>query len=221
MERKNIIYLLLIFSFFACTPSRITSSWTKARTKLKSTDKIMVIGILQQKDNSLRLYMEQHITDDLKSLGYKAYSIIQVYGFNELEKMKEKNINEKLRKEGIDIVLTIGLLDKKKERYFISNKGNNPPYGIGSSDFYSYYKATLNHINRSGYYATTTKYFWESNLYDLNNPQLLYSVQTTSFNPATEQSLAHEYGRMIINDMVRNNILSKTLTKQDKSIAVF
>jgi hypothetical protein len=181
----------------------------------------MVIGILQKKDNSLREYMEQHLTDDLKSLGYKSYSIIQVYGFNALNQMKEKDLKENLRKEGIDKVLTIVLLDKKKERYFISNKVSNQPYGIKTADFYSYYNSTLNHINRSGYYATTTKYYWESNMYDLNNPLLLYSVQTTSFNPASEQSLAHEYGRMIINDMVRHNLLSKPLVKSDKSIAAF
>ena len=54
-----------------------------------------------------------------------------------------------------------------------------------------------------------TKYFWESNLYDMSNQKLVYSVQTKSFDPATSESMAHEYGRMIVKNMVKQQVLAK------------
>jgi hypothetical protein len=43
----------------------------------------------------------------------------------------------------------------------------------------------------------------------MSTQKLVYSVQTQSFDPATSESLAHEYGQLIIKDMVRNNVASK------------
>jgi hypothetical protein len=62
-------------------------------------------------------------------------------------------------------------------------------------------------IYEPGYYSESTKYFWESNLYDLNTKQLIYSVQTESFDPASTQSLAHEYGKLIVNSMIKSQVL--------------
>ena len=63
-----------------------------------------------------------------------------------------------------------------------------------------------------GHYQADTKYFRESNFYDLGTKQLLYSVQTQSFDPST-QSLAHEYGKLIVNNMVKDHVLVSDQTK--------
>jgi hypothetical protein len=41
-----------------------------------------------------------------------------------------------------------------------------------------------------GYYETNTRYFWEANLYDLGNSEMIYSIQTESFDPASTADLA-------------------------------
>jgi hypothetical protein len=59
-----------------------------------------------------------------------------------------------------------------------------------------------------GYYVTDTKYFWESNLYKINTTtQLLYSAQSQSFD-ASGSSLVDSYGKMIINDMLKANVIA-------------
>ena len=63
-------------------------------------------------------------------------------------------------------------------------------------------------IYEPGYYDVSTKYFWESNFYDIETKQLLYSVQTESFDPASAQSLAHEYGKLIVSSMVKYQVLA-------------
>jgi hypothetical protein len=64
-------------------------------------------------------------------------------------------------------------------------------------------------IYTEGYYTTDTKIFWESNFYDLLNKQMLYSSQTRSFDPGSKESLAHYYGVLIANNLVKKNILIK------------
>jgi len=54
-----------------------------------------------------------------------------------------------------------------------------------------------------------TRYFWESNLFDVVSKELIYSVQTESFEPASSDILAHEYGKLIVKDMVKSQVLNK------------
>jgi hypothetical protein len=64
-------------------------------------------------------------------------------------------------------------------------------------------------IYEPGYYTEQTNYFWESNFYDLTTKELQYSVQTRSFDSKSAESLGHEYGKLIVDDMVKHNLLVK------------
>ena len=57
-------------------------------------------------------------------------------------------------------------------------------------------------IYTPGYYEVSTRYFWESNLYDLSGKKLLYTVQSESFDPANASTQGHEYGKLIVSDMI-------------------
>lgn len=121
--------------------------------------------------------------------------------------MTETEAVNKLKASAVDAVITIVLLDKQKERSYVPGRLYYSPYGMYYNRFWGYY-GTLNYrIYEQGYYVTDTEYFWESNVYDMSTQSLIYSVQTKSFDPANSESLGHEYGKLIINDMVKNNIL--------------
>ena len=72
-----------------------------------------------------------------------------------------------------------------------------------------YWYEMYQRVFEPGYYVTNTSYFWESNFYNLKSAQLIYSVQTKSFNPDDVAALAHEYGKMIVKDMVKQKVLSQ------------
>ncbi|OQP52931.1 hypothetical protein A4D02_21210 [Niastella koreensis] len=68
-------------------------------------------------------------------------------------------------------------------------------------------------------YVTDTKYFWESNLFDVTSRELIYSVQTESFDYNSSDMLAHEYGRHIVKDMVKNQVLvKKEMVAKDRTL---
>lgn len=209
-----LVFLLLIAA--GCTTSRITSTWKAEGTTPKQYTKIMVLGLIRDADRSLQQNMENHLVGDLKDLGYNAISSLQEYGPRAFDNMSEEAAISKLKSSGVEAVLTIVLLDKEKERKYVPGNTYYSPYGYYYNRFWGYRTTLYRRIYEPGYYITDTKYFWESNLFDMNDQKLVYSVQTQSFDPGNSESLGHEYGQLIINDMVKSNVIRKVSELQPR-----
>jgi len=151
--------------------------------------------------------MENHLVEDLNEAGVKAISSINRYGPKTFENKSEETILNSLQKDGIDAVLTIVLLNKEKERYYTPSRVYYSPYIIYQRRFWGYYTTIYDRIYEPGYYCESTNYFWESNLYDIENKELIYSAQSKSFNPASINKLADEYGKIIKKDLIKMQAL--------------
>ncbi|MDX2045378.1 MAG: hypothetical protein SFU87_01245 [Chitinophagaceae bacterium] len=206
---KYMAVAALLFSLFimGCTSSHITSSWKAENIQPKNYNKIIVLALVREADRSLREKMEEHLAGDLKTLGYNAYCSCDEYNPKEFENMNEEQAMGKLRNSGVDAVLTIVLLNKTKERYYLPGRVQYSPYAIYYDRFWGYSRIMYDRIYSPGYYVTDTKYFWETNFYDLTSNQLLYSAQSQSFDPNSSETLGHHYGKMIIKDMVNKKLL--------------
>jgi hypothetical protein len=200
---KLLCFPLLILSF-GCTTSKITNSWMANDIAPQKFQRIMVLGLIKESDRSIQQKMENHFVGDLKELGYDAVSSLQEYGPKAFDKMTEEAAISKLKNSGVDAVITIVLLDKVRERNYVPNRINNSPYGDYQNRFWTYRGSLYNRIYQPGYYVIDTKYFWESNLYEMNSQKLIYSVQTQSFDPANSEIMGHEYGKMIVKRMLRD-----------------
>ena len=192
-----------------CSGSRITHAWKNKDVQVGTYQKIMVMGLIKDADHALLEKLEKHFTGDLSDLGYASISAFQQYGPKVLDGLNEKNAISKLTDAGADAVITIVLLDKSRERYYVPDKVYYSPYAVYSGNFYGYYNTMYSRIYSPNYYQENTKYFWESNLYDLKSHKLIYSIQTESFDPSSRETLAHEYGKLIVNAMVRDHVLAK------------
>lgn len=200
---------LLVLFFCSCTSSKITHSWKSANVPYKKYNKILVVGINGGNDIGNKERMESEIVTDLKGIGYDAVSSIQAFGPKTFRNMDEDAVISKFQGTGFDAIITIVLLSKEKEKYYVPAQIYYSPYTMYHRHFWGYYNTMYARIYTPGYYVTDKRYFWESNLYDLNTKDLVYSVQTESYNPSSSASLAHEYGELIVNDMMKNNVLQK------------
>jgi hypothetical protein len=198
-----------IFLITSCSTSQINSRWASKDLEPKKYEKILVLGIMNSNDKTLKEKIEKHIAGDLKFVGYSAVTSSEEYGPQNFEPTDERKIMEKLQASGVDAVMTIVLLDKKKEKYYVPAKVQYTPYSIHNNQFPAYYKTLQNRIESEGYYVEQTRYFWECNFYKVSNKELLYSTQTTSFEGNSFESLAHQYGHVIILDMVKHRVLIK------------
>ncbi len=212
---KNWKYLLSAILFMAisgCTTSKITSSWKASDVSPYNYKKVLVLGLIHETDRSMQQNMEDHLAGDLKDLGYEAVTSLQEYGPKAFDNMDEATAIQNLKKNGFDAVFTIVLLDKTKESRYVAGNAYYSPYSIYYNRFWGYRTTLYRRIYEPGYYVTDTRYFWESNLYDMSTQKLVYSVQTESFDPANSESLGHEYGQLIVKNMVKENVLHNLMT---------
>jgi hypothetical protein len=208
MQQNLFLTLLLLTIITSCTSTRITSSWKASASTPIGYKKVLVMALLQP-DNALKQQMEKHLVGDLESHGIQAVSAYEQYRPKAFENMTEQASLEKIQNTGVDAILTIVLLDKSRERYYVPSHITFTPYAVYYSHFWGYYTTLRNRVYMPGYYVNNTQYFWESNLYDAASKQLVYSVKTKSFNPENLQTLAHEYGQLIINNMVQQKIIAQ------------
>lgn len=211
---KNILLAITAMLLLAgCSSTRITHNWQSTITSSNDYKKIIVLAMLKNNDRDFREKMEDHVVGDLIDLGYNAVSSLNEFGPKSFEGLKEEDAIAKLQNSGADAVITVVLLDKEKERKYIPGRVVYSPYSMYYRRFGGYYSTMSSRVFSPGYYAEQTNYFWESNFYELTNKELLYSIQTKSFDPSSASSLAHEYGRLIVKDMVKHGVLTKKVSK--------
>lgn len=211
---KTASYIIAFSSLILiqCSSSRIISSYASSKEVNLEKEKIIIAALAKESDYELQKKMENHLADDLCNLGYNAVCSTDLSDLSDSHIQDEKLIIKKLQQADADAVLTIVLLRRDKEKYHVPAS----MYGIADqysySSFYPYYAAIYSKIYQEGYYINDTSYFWESNLYSMPDQNLLYSVRTESFNPSSISSLAHQYGRLIIQDMLAKKVV-KNLKK--------
>ncbi len=184
-----------------CSSSKITTSWKVPGATPFQYKRVLVLGLIHDKDRRIQERMEQHFAGDLTDLGYTAVSALQEYGPKAFDNLDEKTALAKIKGSNVDAVITIVLLDKQKERTYV------PGHTYYRDNFWDYFGARYRIVYEPGYYVTDTRYFWESNLYDMSKQSLVYSVQTKSFAAASTEAMGHEYGQLIVKNMVRQKVL--------------
>ena len=96
------------------------------------------MGLVPGDGGNLRGKMENHFTGDLFSKGYTAISSLKEYGPGSFQKMTEEAVVNQLPSSGVDAVITIVLLDKKRERYYVPARVYYSPYAVYHNHFWGY-----------------------------------------------------------------------------------
>jgi hypothetical protein len=199
---------LLALLFASCSTSKITDSYTTQQgITTSSSKKILVLGLFSDKNRAAKRAMEEQLAVDLQKFGYNAVAATDEFGPTAFRGMNEKEALQKLQDKGIEHVVTITLIDKNNEKRYVPA---SPAYGYapGFWGYYSYYSPwAYRPYYRPGYTQTTTKYVFETNLYDVINNQLLYSAQSQTVDASTMGALASDYARDIVKDMRKKNVL--------------
>ena len=212
MKAISVIILVnILFLFYSCSSSKIISSW-KATNDSREYKKIIVVGIIKDSSIALRKKMETHLVNDLKATGYNAVSALQEFGEGGLAGLEQEETYIKLCNKGIDAVVTIALLDRKKEKFYVPArvKYYSNLYYYNRIWNYNTIQADLTSMSSmNGEYEEATQFSWESIFFDLQTLSPVYTVQTKTFDPASTGTMAHEYGKMIVANMVKKKVIEK------------
>lgn len=206
---NKLFFTPLLALFISCLPSKITQSWVAKDAQPTKYKKILVLGVLTDNDVELQSKIENHLSNDLRAMGYLAIAANKAFPAGTFVIGDTTRAVDALHVKGFDALLTIVLLDKKKEPYFVPGRISDPKHYEMSSRFNRYINIVSEQIYTQGYYGEETKYIWENNFYDLNTRKLIYSARSRSFDVDSKSKLAHTYGLLMAQNLVDKKILIK------------
>ncbi len=206
---KKLFFIPLLAFLISCQPTKITQTWTAKNVKPKQYNKVLVLGMLIDNDYELQTLMENHIADDLKELGYRAVAANKMFPPGTFVKGDTTRAVTAMEGKGFDAILTIVLLDKDKERFYVPGKIVDYSNYNSYSRFDIYYNTVAERIYAPSYFGEETKYVWENNFYDLINRQMIYSARSRSFDYTSKTTLAHTYGQLMVSSLVDKKVLLK------------
>jgi hypothetical protein len=202
MKRFIPFFVIILTLLISCVPSKqitITSSWmNKERIKERAYKNIYIIGLFN--NTTVSTILEYEIAMEANSRRYTTYRNREEfpYIFDNPQQGKEMLL-AKVKKMGCDAIFITTLKDVHSETYYVSTSSIGVgvsgyyPYNSYAGNFNSYYSSYYTETSLSGYYQTDKHYFIESNLYDANSLELLWSVQSQSYNPTDIERVSKEY----------------------------
>ena len=113
-----------------------------------------------------------------------------------------------IKKAGCDAVFVIALLDVQTVETYQPGTAYYPmSYGYYGS-YYGYYNYYSPYVYSPGYYTTDKTYYIESNFYDLERDQLLWSIQSEAYNPTSLDSWFDRYSYDLLNELKREGLIT-------------
>ncbi|HVI47904.1 MAG TPA: hypothetical protein VM802_23755 [Chitinophaga sp.] len=204
--KKKLIALFSLF-LFSCSSTQLVTSWKAPDATVRKFNKILVAGLMGAKDRELRENVEAAMVQNLKAKGINAISAYTTYGPKAFEGLTDKEAAKKISADGFDGAFTIALLDRSKERNYTPGSVYYTPYATYYSRYWHHYFTLYDRIYNPGYYTTSTNYILEANFFNLGNDELEYSAQTKSFDPSSTKSLAGDFTKTLIDDMIKKGVI--------------
>jgi hypothetical protein len=202
---------MLITAIFltACANTKISQSWVEPGNK-RSYDDILIIGIAQSEQN--RRAYESHFVESLRAVGTEAEASYKLIKSN--EQIDRDTVKKAIAGMDITAVLVTHMVAVDEETIYRPTMDYMPMYGGGYyGGLYSYYPHVNSYVSRPGYYTTHETYTLETNLYDVESEELVWSARSRTFSPESVQEVIVDLTKLLIDDLQEKNLLKKKQAK--------
>lgn len=213
MKSLSIIMLTLLAACYTQS-TMISGTWTN-RNEKKSYNKIVVAALTE--NVVAKSTVEADLVDALRQRGINAEKSIDKFPPKVTTSEEDKKaLMEQVKQSGTDAILTVSLLNKETEsRYVPGSLGYDPfaryPY-YGS--FWGYYSYWYPYVYDPGYYVTDRTYYIETNLYNVSTEALVWSAQSTTYNPDNLASFSKDFANLIISKMEKDGVITSGVTSR-------
>lgn len=201
--------LLLILVIGCGTANRITGTWKAPNTNLQQYTKIFVAALTA--DVPVRNKVEDELSDLLTEHGIEAVKSLGVL-IPDVESTA-LDVNEpllqKVLETGSDAIMTIAVIDQTSEERYVPDSGRYRP--INRFGYYrtfgGYYGNRYGRLYQPGYYTTDKTYYLETNVYDAESGNLVWSTQSETLNPVSLDSFLEAYKSSMAEKLKEDGLL--------------
>lgn len=209
MKKLLLLTLPVVLFLAGCSTSKVTTSWvSREAPRNHHYGKVLVMGLLSNKNRASNVSMENHLVNALQSKGIQAVASTSTYGPKAFNKMNEGEAMASLERSGIDGVVTITMINKEKKQQYVNNYVGGPYSWWG---YYSYWSPYMWGGYNPGYLRNYSAYTFETNLYNLSgmqrDKQMMYSAHSQSTDPSSAVNLGKDYAKSIVEDMIKKGLL--------------
>ena len=203
-----LVFILLITS---CAPvQESTGVWVnKEKIQGKSFHNIFIVVVSGNLE--ARGVLETDLANIATAKGLKAIKSIDVMPPNLKDNITptKEEIIKKVKENNCDAVFVASLLKKEEDvRYTPGTTAYSVmPYYSWSGNFFGYYSHWYPTVNNPGYYSKEKKYFMQSNLYDVASEEIMWSVQSKIFDPASLKKFSKAYTSKLIEQLKSEKLL--------------
>lgn len=203
---KPLIILVVSVLVQSCSNEAYMRTWSSSHEYDNRFTKIMVLGMINNVE--IRNDIENELVFEARKAKLAATNGLSMFPpelgrpFEDVERFKTK-----LRDKGFDGILTTALIDVSEQRY-IKPEVEYQPFGYYDR-FGNYYFRTYDLVYRPGYFKRTSKYFIETNFYELSGGTLVWSGRSLMFEAQELNDFVSNYSRSLFKELFKEGIISK------------
>jgi len=189
----------------SCATKDIVREWSPSEDHEQKLEKIMIMGLVNQV--SLRNDVEYEMADAAHKFGLKATNSMAMFPpelgkpFEDAEKLRLR-----LQERGFDAIITVAIIDIEAERYVGPEKKYVPM--VYYNRFTNYYHRTEVLVYKPGYFSLKTRYFLETNIYELKAGRLIWSGRSTVFDPQDVERFVPRYSKKLFKELQITGIIA-------------
>ncbi len=210
-------FLIICACLSGCaTSTSITGAWKSPAVGEEKITSVLVTALTSR--TAARQQVENDLATALQGNGLKAIRSIDVMppSFTDGGEPEREALMDHINETDADAILTVALIDEETEsRYVPGNYGYEPIPRFGYyGSFWGYYTRWYPTLYSPGYYEEDKVYFIETNLYDADSEELLWSAQSETVNPRDLINFSEDFAELVVNRMIKDGAI-ETRTPSD------
>jgi len=186
--------LLAMASIFACSSTRLESSWSDRSYTGGPFRKLMIIGLGATEGG--RAEFENSVADALLAQGVTGVSSTGY--FASAQEMTRDAVRAWVEQDGYQGVLVARLVDVEHRQYAVA-----PTY----TDLWGYWGYYGTVMTSPGYVENRTTLLIDVDLFDAETGKVVYTAESKSFDPESRKTVIRELTALLVQDLTKRGLL--------------
>lgn len=210
MNKRYVLPIIItIFSFIfftSCGPTtEIIGEWSEDEYKTGSINKLLILGIVDQKKPLLKRKFEDGLVDAFISGGTDAVASMDYMPYDEI--IDSTSFEKYFSDLELDAVLVSRLVGVDKERRVTAGYAYTIPYS-SYYGFYGHYYASVQYANSSSYLSKNVVVVLETNLYETKDKKLIWSGISETIDPDKASDVIKSLGAVLADKLSSEGFLA-------------
>jgi hypothetical protein len=202
------MFALLIAALVAgCASTKLVDVWRDEAYAGQPLTKVLVVSIAEE-ERSRRIF-EDSFAREFRAQGIEAvagYTLISAAAATE-----RAAISQAIEGKGFDGVVISHHSGSNEETVYYPGRTRTETWGTGRGSkrhgYDGYYHRTWETVSEPGYTARYTTIFIETNIYETENQQLIWSGRSASYDPGSVLEIIHALSKDVIASMKEGGLL--------------